>query len=102
LDCLHYFPHLTYSQCWMAELSANFWPQGFVRVSFKQSEILHFFLSFNLVWMSKNILLSVCLFICKTKLKTLTEWTVSIPEGGIAITPVANTEFSFPGWRHFL
>jgi hypothetical protein len=37
--------------------------------------------------------LSVCLFICKTKLKTLTEWTFSGPEGGIAITPVANTEY---------
>jgi hypothetical protein len=61
LDCLHYFPHLTYSQCWMAELSANFWPQGFVRVSFKQSEISRFFLSLNLVWMSKSVLLSVCL-----------------------------------------
>jgi hypothetical protein len=24
---------------------------------------------------------------------TLTEWTVSGPEGGIAITPVANTEY---------
>jgi hypothetical protein len=44
LDCLHYFPHLTYSQCWMAELSANFWPQGFVRVSFKQSENSHLIL----------------------------------------------------------
>ena len=39
--------------------------------------------------MSKSVLSSVCLFICKTKLKTLTEWTVSGPEGGIAITPVA-------------
>jgi hypothetical protein len=29
--------------------------------------------------MSKSVLLSVCLFICKTKLKTLTEWTVSGP-----------------------
>jgi hypothetical protein len=37
--------------------------------------------------------LFVYLFICKTKLKTLTEWTVSGPEGGIAITPVANTEY---------
>jgi hypothetical protein len=43
--------------------------------------------------MSKSILSSVCLFICKTKLKTLTEWTVSGPEGGIAITPVSNTEY---------
>ena len=43
--------------------------------------------------MSKNVLSSVCLFICKTKLTTLTEWTVSGPEGGIAITPVANTEY---------
>jgi hypothetical protein len=43
--------------------------------------------------MSKSVLSSVCLFICKTKLKTLTEWTVSGPEGGIAITPVANTEY---------
>ena len=42
--------------------------------------------------MSKSVLSSVCLFICKTKLKTFTEWTVSGPEGGIAITPVANTE----------
>ena len=36
---------------------------------------------------------SVWLFICKTKLKTLTEWTVSGPKGGIAITPVGNTEY---------
>ena len=72
---------------------ANLWPQGFVRVSFKQSEISRFFLSLNLVWMSKNVLSSVCLSICKTKLTTLTEWTVSGPEGGIAITPVANTEY---------
>ena len=43
--------------------------------------------------MSKSALSFVCLFICKTKLKTLTEWTVSVPEGGIAITPVANTEY---------
>ena len=43
--------------------------------------------------MSKSVLSSVCLFICKTKLKTLTEWAVSGPEGGIAITPVANTEY---------
>ena len=43
--------------------------------------------------MSKNVLSSVCLFICKTKLNSLTEWTVSGPEGGIAITPVANTEY---------
>jgi hypothetical protein len=43
--------------------------------------------------MSKSVLLSVCFFICKTKLKTLTEWTVSGPEGGIAITPVANAEY---------
>ena len=50
---------------------ANFWPQRFVRVSFKQSEISRFFLSLNLVWMSKSVLSSVCLFICKTKLKTL-------------------------------
>ena len=47
----------------------------------------------NVVWMSKNVLSSVCLFICKTKFKTLKEWTVSGPEGGIAITPVANTEY---------
>ena len=51
------------------------------------------FLSLNLVWMSKSVLSSACLFICKTKLKTLTEWTVSGPEGGIAITPVGNTEY---------
>ena len=31
--------------------------------------------------MSKSALSSVCLFICKTKLKTLTECTVSGPEG---------------------
>ena len=43
--------------------------------------------------MSKSVLSSVCLFICKTKLKTLTEWTVFGPEGGIAIPPVANTEY---------
>jgi hypothetical protein len=43
--------------------------------------------------MSKSVLLSVCFFICKTKLKTLTEWTVSGPEGGIAITPVGNAEY---------
>jgi hypothetical protein len=43
--------------------------------------------------MSKSVLSSVCLFICKTKLKTLTEWTVSGSEGGIAITPVVNTEY---------
>jgi hypothetical protein len=43
--------------------------------------------------MSKSVLSSVCLFICKTKLKTLTEWTVSGWEGGIAITPVVNTEY---------
>ena len=43
--------------------------------------------------MSKSVLSSVCLSICKTKLKTLMEWTVSGPEGGIAITPVANTEY---------
>jgi hypothetical protein len=42
--------------------------------------------------MSKSVLSSVCLFICKTKLKTLTEWTVSGPDGGSEITPVANTE----------
>jgi hypothetical protein len=34
-----------------------------------------------------------CLFICKTKLKTLTEWAVSGPEGDIVIIPVANTEY---------
>jgi hypothetical protein len=43
--------------------------------------------------MSKSVLSTVCLFIYKTKLKTLTEWTVSGPEGGIAITSVANTEY---------
>ena len=42
--------------------------------------------------MSKSVLSSVCLFICKTTSKPLSEWTVSGPEGGIAITPVANTE----------
>ena len=39
--------------------------------------------------MSKSVLSSVCLFICKAKLRTLTERTVS----SIAITPVANTEY---------
>ena len=73
----------------------NFWPQGFVRVSFKQSEISRFFLSLDLVWMSKSVLSSVCLFICKTKLKTLTKWTVSGPEGGIAIT-TSGTPRAFP------
>ena len=34
---------------------ANFWPQGFVRVSFKQAEISRFFLSLNRVWMSKMV-----------------------------------------------
>jgi hypothetical protein len=62
---------------------------------FKQSEISRFFLSLDLVWMSKSVLSSICLFICKTKLKTLTKWTVSGPEDGIAIT-TSGTPRAFP------
>ena len=89
LNFCHCFPHLTYSQCC---------EQGFVRVSFKQSEFSRFCLSLILVWISKSVLSYVCLFLCKTKLRTLTEWTVSGPDAGIVITPVARRKRSYKMW----
>jgi hypothetical protein len=68
LNFFHFFIHLTYYQCC---------EQGFGRLSFKQSEFSRFCLSLILVWISKSVLSYVCLFLCKTKLRTLTEWTVS-------------------------
>jgi hypothetical protein len=75
----------------MAELSLRTFDHR--DLSEYHSNNLKFHASFcHLTW-SECPRASVCLFICKTKLKTLTEWTVSGPEGGIAITPNANTEY---------
>ena len=76
LNFFHYFPHLTYSQCWMAELSLRTFDHR--DLSEYHSNNLKFHASFcHLSWSEcprAYCRLFVYLFICKTKLKTLTEW----------------------------